>query len=320
MIAAQRSDSQSNALTRSTIIFVWSQWVGGEWCGKHGVNINMLFFAQGFVSQQISLIDLCAKPSRAHAKQGAFMCSSSNIAWLSHAFDRPRKRFGSPYNAFQSSDIPTLANLGIITNCERDRAAKRVIPEDGAFFSSCCCYFRVAAFSIRSEFNQSINQSNYDSANIPGEARLCGASSRHNKDSGMPDWTTEQCWWDQTGKKEWMNVNDRFNVWNHWQSQFWPTGPPFTSLSADAASTIKCFVRVTSWGYEPTMQRNAMHNVKSDTLEIRRTVMEVLEQPQWGQEAREFIEQLSGIYHTMIAVWDYVIGASDQVIALRNSC
>ena len=35
-------------------------------------------------------------------------------------------------------------------------------------------------------------------------------------------------------------VNYRFNVWNHWQSQFWLTGPPFMSLFADEASMIKC--------------------------------------------------------------------------------
>ena len=34
--------------------------------------------------------------------------------------------------------------------------------------------------------------------------------------------------------------NDRFNVWNHWQSQFRPTEPPFTSLSTDEASMINC--------------------------------------------------------------------------------
>ena len=36
------------------------------------------------------------------------------------------------------------------------------------------------------------------------------------------------------------NVNDTFNVWNHWQSQLWPMGWPFTSLSTDKASMIKC--------------------------------------------------------------------------------
>ena len=37
-----------------------------------------------------------------------------------------------------------------------------------------------------------------------------------------------------------VNVIDRFYVWNHRRSQFRPTGPPFTSLSTDAASMIKC--------------------------------------------------------------------------------
>ena len=35
-------------------------------------------------------------------------------------------------------------------------------------------------------------------------------------------------------------VNDRFNVWSHWRSQFRPTGTTFTSLSTDEASMIKC--------------------------------------------------------------------------------
>ena len=35
------------------------------------------------------------------------------------------------------------------------------------------------------------------------------------------------------------NVNDRFNVWNHWQRQFRPTGSPSTSLFTDEASVIK---------------------------------------------------------------------------------
>ena len=38
-----------------TIIFVQSQWVRWEWCGKHGEKINKLFFTQGFVGQQIDL-------------------------------------------------------------------------------------------------------------------------------------------------------------------------------------------------------------------------------------------------------------------------
>ena len=34
-------------------------------------------------------------------------------------------------------------------------------------------------------------------------------------------------------------VNDRFNVWNHWSTQFLLTGQPFTSLSMDEASVTK---------------------------------------------------------------------------------
>ena len=61
---------------------------------------------------------------------------------------------------------------------------------------------------------------------------------------------------DQGWKKEWMrtskpvrlwleqqkckNVHDRFIAWNHWRSHFWLTGPPFTSLSMDEASVMKC--------------------------------------------------------------------------------
>ena len=39
--------------TDKTIIIVWSQWTGRNWCGKHGVKINWLFFTQGFVGQQV---------------------------------------------------------------------------------------------------------------------------------------------------------------------------------------------------------------------------------------------------------------------------
>ena len=34
--------------------FVLSQWMGWEWCGEHGVQINKLVFMQGIVSQQTS--------------------------------------------------------------------------------------------------------------------------------------------------------------------------------------------------------------------------------------------------------------------------
>ena len=43
-------------------------------------------------------------------------------------------------------------------------------------------------------------------------------------------------------------------------------GPRFTSLSTDEASMIKCLTWGTSWGYEPTTQRNEMLNVNSDRL------------------------------------------------------
>ena len=46
------------------------------------------------------------------------------------------------------------------------------------------------------------------------------------------------------------NVNDRFNVWNHWRNPFRPTGPPFTSLSTDEASLIKCL----AYGHKPGKQ------------------------------------------------------------------
>ena len=36
-----------------TIILVWSQWMGWEWWGEHGVKINRLFFTQGFVGQSM---------------------------------------------------------------------------------------------------------------------------------------------------------------------------------------------------------------------------------------------------------------------------
>ena len=36
---------------RQTNTFVRSQWMGWEWCGKHRVKINRLFFMQGFVGQ-----------------------------------------------------------------------------------------------------------------------------------------------------------------------------------------------------------------------------------------------------------------------------
>ena len=38
-----------------SITFLQSQWVGWEWCGKHGVEVNRLFFMQDFVGQQIDL-------------------------------------------------------------------------------------------------------------------------------------------------------------------------------------------------------------------------------------------------------------------------
>ena len=38
-----------------TIIIVWSKWTGWKWCGRHGVEINRLFFMQGFAGQQSDL-------------------------------------------------------------------------------------------------------------------------------------------------------------------------------------------------------------------------------------------------------------------------
>ena len=40
-----------------------------------------------------------------------------------------------------------------------------------------------------------------------------------------------------------VNVNGRFNVRNLWQSYFRPMGPPFTSLSPDETSMIKCLAQ-----------------------------------------------------------------------------
>ena len=37
-----------------------------------------------------------------------------------------------------------------------------------------------------------------------------------------------------------VNVNDKFNVWNHGRSQIRPIGPPFTSPSTDEASKKNC--------------------------------------------------------------------------------
>ena len=31
--------------------FVWFQWTGWKWCGKHGVKVDRLFFMQGFVGK-----------------------------------------------------------------------------------------------------------------------------------------------------------------------------------------------------------------------------------------------------------------------------
>ena len=47
-----------------------------------------------------------------------------------------------------------------------------------------------------------------------------------------------------------VNVNDRFNIWNHRWSQFQLTGPPFTSLFTDEASMIKCLAYGHKPGYE----------------------------------------------------------------------
>ena len=41
--------------------FVWSQWTGWEWCGKHGVKTNRLFFTQGFVGEQTD-VEQYSKP------------------------------------------------------------------------------------------------------------------------------------------------------------------------------------------------------------------------------------------------------------------
>ena len=38
---------------RQTNTFVWSQWMVWEWCGKHGVKINRLYFLQGLVNKLI---------------------------------------------------------------------------------------------------------------------------------------------------------------------------------------------------------------------------------------------------------------------------
>ena len=53
-----------------------------------------------------------------------------------------------------------------------------------------------------------------------------------------------------------VNVNDRFKVWNPWRGPFRPTRPPFTSLSTDEASLIKCL----AYGDKPDSiaQRTAM--------------------------------------------------------------
>ena len=41
-----------------TTTFIQSQWLGWEWCSKHGVEISRLFFTQGFVGQQIDFKQL----------------------------------------------------------------------------------------------------------------------------------------------------------------------------------------------------------------------------------------------------------------------
>ena len=87
-------------------------------------------------------------------------------------------------------------------------------------------------------------------------------------------------------------VNDRLNVWNHWQSQFQLTGPPFTSLSTDGAITVKCLAQAR---FDITFS-----DCQCDTLATRLT---------WPHN---HIAELSQLYLDLdrlivsIAVWDFL--------------
>ena len=45
---------------QQTNFFVWSPWMGWEWCSKHGVKRDGLFFIKGFAGQQTDL-EQCSK-------------------------------------------------------------------------------------------------------------------------------------------------------------------------------------------------------------------------------------------------------------------
>ena len=66
-----------------TIIVIWSQWTGLEWCSKHGEEINMMFFTKHFGGRQTDL-EQCSKYSGNYWRERSSLTLQIKGGWLCH--------------------------------------------------------------------------------------------------------------------------------------------------------------------------------------------------------------------------------------------
>ena len=137
-----------------TIIVVWSQLTGWKWCGKHGVKVNRLNLPQGIVGKQTDL-EKSAKLYWQPLKRTKQWNTASKWRWLCQSY---------------SALIEILGHLSPPAPNRKERE----------FCAYTLTYLELNCdvFDCKLQIHPSINQSNFYSANIPGEARLSGTTAK----------------------------------------------------------------------------------------------------------------------------------------------